>query len=86
MEFAAQHRGPGETLHRRVQLVRQIGTDGEGLAARQDSPLHRKTVLRQRAGLVAGDHRAGAEPLDGSERAHHHVPPRHAVSGNSQSH
>ena len=47
--------------------------------ARGDDHPHRHLVLRQRAGLVGGDHAGRAERLDRGQVSDDGVPPRHAL-------
>ena len=46
--------------------------------------LDRQPIDRQRPGLIGGDQRAGAEPLDGRQLAHDDVAQPHAVHRNRQ--
>ena len=72
----------GEVAARVVALA----ADAHRAVARKPDPLRREHVDCERACLVRGDHRAGAEALDGRKLAHDHVAPGHPGGSDGQGH
>ena len=69
-----------------VAAAGDVDADRLGLAVEKQESLHGQLVLGQGPGLVGGDDRAGAQPLDRGQGADDDLAPQHPVGGDCQGH